>query len=162
MGFFISLKDKSRIDEVCSEIVRVKETSRFNFGIERIKGRIKLGGKGVAGVRLKESKDYCGAHAGPCKFTGIQEKHRKLKFLEGADWVAFNDMVNDILDRMGIEANVASSVCVIRKGLLRRTNYGSFGHGDFKKDEDAYAIVTSGKFKSSYPVGTPGNPNYVN
>ena len=160
MGFLITLKDKSRIHEVFKEICKVKETSRFNFGMEIIKGRIKLGGKGVTGIRLKEAKDYCGAHAGPCKFTGIKEKHKKMKFLEGADWVAFNDMINDILDRMGIEANVASSVCVIRKGLLRRTNYGSWGNGDFKKDEDAYAIVTSGKFKSNYPNGTPGVPSY--
>lgn len=71
-------------------------------------------------VRLKVRKPYCGNHPAHCETRGIVRKPRKLNFLEGADWVAFNDLLNDVLDSLAISATVKSSACLIRKGHLTK------------------------------------------
>lgn len=116
-------------------------------------------------IRLKESKPYCGNHPGPCLLsaTGVVHKNKKSVFLEGADWVAFNDMLNDILDEMDVEAYVASKTVVIRKGRLRRINYGMYefaeGHFDWDKEGTDNDYVDRCGMKSgpsTYPDSTPG------
>jgi hypothetical protein len=89
---------------------------------------IRLDGPGVVRldpVRLFEKKDYCGNHPGPCPVRfGGERPHRHFAYLEGADWVALNDLVNDVLDRLEVEARVASTTCVIRRNRRRRVHYG--------------------------------------
>jgi len=79
-------------------------------------------------VRLRRRKDYCGQHPGPC--LALFRRHRKSSCLEGTDWVAFNDLLNDVLDALGVDADVFSfnreSMCsryYIRRGTRRLTNY---------------------------------------
>ena len=89
---------------------------------------------------------------------------KKAKFLEGADWVEFNDMLNNICDKLGISANISSSVCIVRKGNLRRTIYGSYRlrpHGNYQwnyneKDEAWLDNLYGGAMISDFPEGTPG------
>jgi len=72
-------------------------------------------------------KEYCGNHMKACE--NPNKKHRHGTHLEGADWVEFNDMVNNALDALGVSANVASSKsmggCIVRKGDRRRIRYES-------------------------------------
>lgn len=58
---------------------------------------------------------------------------RMSKCLSHEDWIAFNELVNDWLDKAGLSAEVRSSSYVIRVPLKRRVTYspGNFaGAGD--------------------------------
>ena len=54
-------------------------------------------------VRLAKAKPYCGNHPGPCA-AGTRKK--RLTILEWDDWVAFHIIVNDVLDRLEVTADV--------------------------------------------------------
>lgn len=75
----------------------------------------------ITQVRLRAAKEFCGNHPAACEVGN--PNHRKGKYLEGADWVQFNDELNNILDRMNVSARVESAQVIVRKGELRRTNY---------------------------------------
>ncbi len=85
-----------------------------------------------------------------------------MNCLEGLDWVDFNDRLNDVLDALGISADVYSSVCNIRQGFNRRTvyNYESRGFQNiWLKTGDQYDYMNAiGRVApaSDYPSGTPG------
>ena len=135
-------------------------TSRFIADVEYTKGKYR--GLKIVNVRLKKSKPYCGNHPGECEFMGDLSKKRT--FLGGADWVEFNDLLNDTLDFYKISANIRSVVCIVRKGSLRRTHYWMFrpklgrtlqwnyDEGDryYTENLDGESIV------SVFPDGTPG------
>lgn len=114
----------------------------------------------IMDVRLRAKKLYCGNHPAACENTGA--KHKKLNYLEGADWVEFNDMVNTLLDIRKIGANVFTAVCVIRKGDFRRVNYGMDNTGRIAQWNKAggagdYVNYTQWKAPASeFPIGTPG------
>ena len=118
-------------------------------------------------VRLKESKHYCGNHPLPCPIRPFPKKHIHSTCLEGADWVAFNDMINDVLDNLGVSANVASSLVVIRKGNERCINYDSqvLSNGiDNEWTRDSHCFenrIGQVSPRSEYPNGTPGIPEYL-
>lgn len=73
-------------------------------------------------------------------------------------------MLNDVLDALNVSANVASSLCIIRKGALRRTEYHGhkLGNGldsEWNKDTDAqYYVDRRNRItsRSLYPKDTPG------
>ena len=85
-------------------------------------------------IRLAEAKEYCGNHPGECfvnPFVGEQKK-RKSRCLEWVDWVRFNNLLNDILNEMKMEANIWSrppekmdkgSIFWIRRNNQRRVIY---------------------------------------
>lgn len=63
----------------------------------------------VTEVRLRNAKHFCGQHPGPCPVLfGGPRPHRKHKFLEGLDWVGFNQMFNDLMDRKKIDCDFFS------------------------------------------------------
>lgn len=113
---------------------------------------------------MREGKDYCGQHGGPCQVPfGGPRPHKKSKCLEGLDWVSFNDMINDALDSIGHDGNVASSVCIIRKGRKRRMMYDCGGDGDWDKDtDDEFYTDNCGMppIISAHTEGTPGILGY--
>lgn len=124
-------------------------------------------------IRLKESKPYCGNHAGPCVEKNPEGKPDvKRKYLEGADWVAFNDMVNYALDVCAFPAEVDSIDCNMRHGKMRRISY--FMDPDSpERDRDFYREGFSSEYEdwtnplersewphSEYEDGTPGNPEW--
>lgn len=135
---------------------RVNNDSRFTCQIDDRNGHIKL-----RNIRLKESKLYCGNHPNECE-NNFGGSPRRGKYLEGADWVSVNDLINDICDNLNIEANIYTSVCWIRKGTRRRTHYGSSLQGfnwQWNKDEDGSCYEDyRGEMApdSTYPHGTPG------
>lgn len=114
----------------------------------------------IRNIRLRESRKYCGNHPNECEFPGAPL--RKAKYLEGADWVDFNDMINDILDAFAVDANVVTSVCKVRKNKQRRVYYGSYMRGRFwqwnmDEPDDCYENwIHREAPNSEYPFGTPG------
>lgn len=113
-------------------------------------------------VRLREKKRYCGSHPNSCEVEG----GRMGRYLEGADWVEFNDRINDVLDRLNVSARVYSGVCELREGRNRRINYGSHIINPYrglyewdKRGEDCDYEDYCGRIApaSSYPFGTPGS-----
>lgn len=108
-------------------ICRALDGSRFTYVIDIPKKRhIRL-----IGVRLRSRKEYCGNHPGACNLP--DRKHRITPYLEGADWVEFNDLLNQALDDLEMSCRIWSIACVIRIGRRRRTVYDQqrgFGAND--------------------------------
>lgn len=167
---FRSVTDKDRF---LVELMRFMETWRIK--VERIdqlqrKKRLEPDAKKASpvwivkllDVRLKTSKEYCGNHPESCEIGN--PRHTKARYLEGADWVEFNDTLNDILDRLELWADVASSLCVVRRGFMRRVEYDSdprFPKGNGRNAQWAREGVHEnwcGKQAepSWFPEGTPG------
>lgn len=144
------------IDEIANEFAN----SRFNI---RLGLDAKTHGISIQQVRLKEAKEYCGNHPKACERFHFGP-HRKLRCLEGADWVEFNDRLNDLLDRLGVDAVVAASRslgCIIRKGTRRRIEYRadkqlSNGTWQWNYDDPDECWGVGNKCPSRFPDGTPG------
>lgn len=139
------------------ELQRDISNSRFRAEVSTI-----YSGVDISQVRLRQAKGYCGNHAKACERPHVGGHHKHC-YLEGADWVEFNDLINDALDRLGAEVRVASSVCVLRKGRLRRIRYDSdnFVGGAWQWSKDGplehYAdYVGAIAPPSQFPIGTPG------
>jgi hypothetical protein len=133
----------------------IQNYSRFTASFEIVSDkRIR-----IRDVRLKDKKRYCGNHPNACDIEG----GRMGKFLEGLDWVEFNDRLNDVLDRLNLSARIFSDVCEVRDGRERRINYGSIYRHNFfeweKKGSPSDYEDWCGKKgapASDYPFGTPG------
>ena len=148
---FLSITDKQKFIPI---LLNKLNQSRFTAKISETKYKILLDK-----VRLKLPKPYCGNHCGPC-IVG-NNKHRKLNYLEGLDWVSFNDMINGLLDESNLSANVFSRICIVRKGFLRRTSYFGIDGGEFFKDDNnAYEDGRVKKINTKYQSGTPGIFDY--
>jgi hypothetical protein len=85
-------------------------------------------------VRLQKAKPYCGNHPGECQTHPIlgERVKRSGSWLEWDDWVAFNDLVNDVLDGLRACAEVWSvppekldkgKKFHIRRGRARRVKW---------------------------------------
>lgn len=117
-------------------------------------------------VRLTSKKQYCGNHPNECVLT--HDTHRNTRFLEGADWVEFNDTLNNILDKLNASADIYSKPLEIkdklfvRKGFERRINYDSKMVGRFfvwdgsGTESDYENFCNKIAPKSTFPEGTPG------
>jgi hypothetical protein len=146
--------------DVTNALREIINLSRFTAEVETHKHHVS-----IHKIRLRKSKDYCGNHPNACPVRPTGPKpHRHSTCLEGTDWVSFNDMVNNILDQMNVSANVASSLCIVRKGALRRNEYHghTLGNGiDREWDRDTTPenyVDNKGKppIISDYPKDTPG------
>jgi len=118
-------------------LVRKLKRSRFdvpayNVHYSNAGDRCRHGRLRIYGIRLKARKPYHGAGPVPSSQAMMRRgwgrggrKIAKMSFLEGADWVEFNDLLNDFCDELGICANIFSKVCSIRRGWFRRIAYES-------------------------------------
>lgn len=150
----------SDVNQLRYEILKAVENSRFTCEIEIRGSKLK-----ILMIRLREKKPYCGNHPNACEIGG--GPNRKGNWLEGADWVSWNDLLNDICDDLGVSCSISSTVCWIRRGNNRRINYGSHllsgnfirpvWEWDYVGEECDYEDHV-GRFCSpaSYPYGTPG------
>ena len=133
----------------------INDESRFKVEVRGRRGHFLL-----SKIRLKESKPWCGSHPLRCDENAT---NRKSTLLEGADWVEFNDRINDVLDRYEVSANIASAVCILRKEEQRRIYYGwhldAAGNPEWNMDEDEWGYSNYCgliALPSLYPDGTPG------
>jgi hypothetical protein len=149
----ITIKDGHNRENVGNVIFVALSKSRFTFELEHVsQKRLK-----IVKVRLRSSKAYCGNHPGACQRGG---KDRKGRFLEGADWVEFNDMLNDVLDKLKVDARVESSVVLVRRGRERCVEYfqqqGRGRNAEWEKT-GLYADYCGQEAPpSDFPEGTPG------
>lgn len=158
MAFEIKKISGASVLDVNIALAKALLISRFTARFERGKDKVT-----IHDIRLREAKDYCGNHPNACPIrpTGPRP-HKKMKYLEGADWIGFNDMLNDVLDSLSVSANVASSLCIIRKGNARRMRYvGHFlGNGidsEWNRDDTEYgSYLRKGHPPTDYPKDTPG------
>lgn len=109
-------------------------------------------------VKLAKSKLYCGNHPSACELGNKDDK--KSKHLEGADWVEFDDRLNDLLDTYCISADVGASV-IIRKGKKRCIEYRNgakplFGNYQWAKHGEYDDYCGRKAPRSHFPEGTPG------
>lgn len=150
----IRFDDPSRMVGMVLAIERALASSRFT-----IDPAITFEGKAtikLRSVRLRQAKPYCGNHAGPCR-VGRPSQHRRLRYLEGADWVEFNDLINNVLDQCEVSAKAWTSVCVIRVGRCRRVEYnGYILNGEWHKTGKHEDWCGRAAPRSTYPSGTPG------
>lgn len=128
----------------------------------------------IVGVRLKRKKFYCGQHAGPCQ-ARIRTTHPLASYLEGADFVGFNDMLNDLCDKYQIEANIWSTReshgrLYLRRGRDRCNYYecdhitGQHWHANERSSTSFYADHFGDPNpapRSEYTDGTPGIPAWL-
>ncbi len=139
-------------------------------------------------VRLRLRKPWCGQHAGPCQGNRKNTYgHRGAILLEGADWVGWNDGLNDILDRLKIDADVWTSNkeaakrrgrdgamvginrFYLRRGRRRRVTYFADCHSQFFNvmhwvegtDADFEDYCGKKAPRSRYEEGTPGIPCWM-
>lgn len=125
----------------------------------------------ISGPRLLRKKFYCGQHAGPCR-AGVRRRHPLGSWLEGADFVAFDDMLNDLCDKYQIEAEIWSTResigrLYLRDGKLRRNRYynpcgvahwmGGRHRSDFI---DRFGNPEPAE-RSDFTAGTPGIPEWL-
>jgi hypothetical protein len=98
--------------------------------------------------------------------------HRHSRCLEGTDWVAFNDLLNDVLDRLGLDADAWSynreahgGRYYIRRGRRRRVRYdeawaagvfGAFRRWAKAGPDDFEDHCGREAPRSELPEGTPG------
>jgi hypothetical protein len=122
--YTIRIKDGSRAKPVIHALEKKVAKSRFTATFESAP-RNEIW---VKPVRLRASKLYCGQHPGECA-VGAK---RKARFLEWDDWVQFNNLVNDVLDSLGVNADVWTNPqepvdrgrkFFVRLGLSRRTRW---------------------------------------
>ena len=145
--------------------------TRFTIGELRIKQTRTRSTLSFHAIRLKKSKPYCGNHPAGCELATGRTPSRR-NFLEGADWVAFNDLLNDCADSLSLSCNISSAFVDIRQGPCRRTYYdadwNSRNHftgivqrwekiGPPEHYEDRRGQPAT---RSNYPAGTPGIDTY--
>ena len=124
-------------------------------------------------IRLRHVKDYCGQHAFSCAVANPGRppgRHRHAAYLEGADWVAFNDMVNDVLDDLNVSAEVWSDARNVERGVSVRHGFrrcveyqASLAQGGDWLREGVFADWRKRKKRrrAKYPAGTPGLAKYL-
>ena len=160
---------------LASDLRQLANSSRFSFEVVLPRSasynqRIEL-----KSIRLKTSKEYCGSHPGACELAFRQHKNRK--YLEGADWVQFNDMLNIYMDANQISCVIWSNPVErqnsqrgerlrIRIGMHRRINYDMrpsegpfFGNATWELNGEIKDFVIADKnltCYSAFPEGTPG------
>jgi hypothetical protein len=124
MPYTISIMDSNSPTLAHGWLTEALQASRFKARLEVNAGDIE-----VTAVRLKRAKPYCGQHPGPCQLGGPR---RSGTWLEWDDWVEFNGLVNDVLDKHSVSALVFSlpqealdkgKQMVVRRGLKRRHKY---------------------------------------
>lgn len=162
MAYEIKHFPLEKMGDIIHALENALQQSRFTADICPHRSKITM-----HNIRLRESKPYCGNHPYPCPVNpfGFERPHRKDKRLEGADWVAFNDMINDTLDNLKILATVKSRVCLIRKGAERCVRYTGHTmngiHYEWDYDSGCFENrIGLHKKQSSYPNGTPGIPTW--
>jgi len=85
-------------------------------------------------IRLMKAKPYCGNHPGECVAVGRRTKagaKPASNCLEWEDWVRFHEVVNNVLDRYHVSADVTTAgadvdqgrLLFCRRGLKRRLRY---------------------------------------
>ncbi len=177
MAIEIKVHAPQDVNAVRSAIIQNLLASRFSadFRIGKVKRKEAKTISGIItvhDVRLLQSKPYCGSHPAGCENPVVAGKKKpfgggKTKYLEGSDWIAFNDLMNDALDSLSVAADIGSFVCEIRRGSQRRIRYDyhldSRNQPEWDKSGESYDYADHcGKEPpvTEFPEDTPGSPGW--
>jgi hypothetical protein len=162
------IKTKSELAPIREAILAELEQSRFTARVYELNHYRYRTCLCIDTIRLRHPKLYCGQHPGPC-LALFPKPERRYAYLEGADWIGWNDMLNTVLDRLGVEAKVWSlnreaikSYFLIRDGCRRRVCYeyevvglNAVGWAEASDDDFEHWIGKEAP-RSCFPDGTPG------
>jgi hypothetical protein len=162
MPFTIALPKDSKItaQRLVSAIDRHLESSRFTAGLEIVASPARAYGSGIVvrPVRLRQAKPYCGQHPGECQvpFGGADRPKRKARYLEWEDWVEFNGVLNDVMDKLGVKADAWSvpmeAIDKGKKMYIRRIENGRRHRYEW---EEEYRGDLGGRSIRIWNHGTP-------
>lgn len=114
--------------EVLSSYVKTSRSDRSDiFNKYNCKNVYSVPGSFLKKIRLNKAKPYCGNHPGECLNPFV--KKPVATYLEWDDWVAFHSLVNKVLNKFKVYANVwtlpfdVKGKMWIRKGLTARKRY---------------------------------------
>lgn len=155
-------------EKIVAALRQSEKSSRFVWRIDR-RDTPKFKQVHLYEIRLKQAKDNCGQHPGPCILNS--KPHRRRTTLEGLDWVGWNDGLNDICDKRGWSVDIWSyniesteGRFFIRRGVERRVRYdcslrNEFGGLLWVTDPNSFENWCDRSApRSVYPSGTPGIP----
>ncbi len=144
MVYSIQIKSNTDLDKVVSSINKVLDRDgRFTCALTPASDRLVT----ICRVRLTEAKQYCGQHPGPCL---IDRPKKNARYLESEDWIAFNGLVNDALDKVGVSADVWSTPMeTLDKGRKLWTRHGTqrrerYDYVEREFNGRFFAVVTHG------------------
>ena len=156
MAYTICVKKggREKRDRVLSELMARVERSMFRATLTAM-GEDSIR---VKPVRLKVAKPYCGNHPGECQvspFTGPTKKPN-AKWLEWNDWVQFHKLINAVLNRLRVDADVWSNPADvrgkmwIRKGRFPRVRWDwTETHTSYGRPIRTWNQGTEDQFKQS-------------
>lgn len=125
MPYSIKILDGKNADTIQTKLLSVVSKDARFVVKSCVSGQIIL----LNRVRLSFPKEYCGNHPGECVVTFFPQKKMKARYLEWDDWVIFHGLVNDVLDKLNVSADVwskpqdAKGKFWMRKGSARRLKY---------------------------------------
>jgi hypothetical protein len=126
------------IIRLVAELVRVSKGHGFTFELvqrrtyQGLRGIKTIGDPGwrnivaLNRIRLEKAKPYCGQHPGECVLGGPKMKSR---LLEWDDWIRFNNLMNDVVERTELDCDIWSNprdtrgTFYIRRRNSRRVRY---------------------------------------
>lgn len=112
MAYTIQFLDNkpAKFEKVFNELpLRFEKDGRFKAQFQKSEtktSKITLQTIVISKVRLTKNKEYCGNHPGECPISN--EPKKKMSFLEWEDWINFNNIINKILNKFKVNANVWS------------------------------------------------------
>lgn len=152
MPYTIKPELRPAVGSLCERIfdkltLAIREDGRFRCDLANCGGHIE-----VTRVRLTKAKEYCGQHAGPCQVNRfVQRKRKVMTYLEFDDWIAFHGVVNDVLDKLKVEADVFTRPLETRgKMFVRRVRLGRRVVYDYDVVDVSY-----GREVHAWNLGTP-------
>lgn len=131
----IDLNDTTPREQIIHALkLKLHEDGRFRADFSETLGLQRRAAIRVDRVRLTQKKAYCGQHAGPCDLGAPGNARKKYShYLEWWDWIEWNNLVNDVLDDLGVDADVWSlphgmdidqgKRFYVRRGRMRRYRY---------------------------------------
>ena len=151
MAYTIKPEHFRKCDRIIERLDRaIRVDKRFMFEPMNLGDRIE-----IRKVRLLKAKPYCGQHAGPCQTRfGGNPPLRNSRYLEAEDWIAFHDVINDVLDKLKLRADVWS-LPQDNKGKfwIRRVELGRRVRWDYADDG------TRRKYGQEHNVFNTGTPD---
>jgi hypothetical protein len=153
----------SKREQVLTALATRLENSKFRATILSL-GEASLG---LKPVRLRTKKPYCGNHPGECPLGGPPKKN--ATYLEWEDWVQFHKLVNAVLNRLRVSADVWSTPLDVRGKMWIRKGKAPRIRWDWTEELNRYGRAvrvwnqgTPDQFKTITHSPTLGTEHHAN
>lgn len=105
--YTIKVHGRHGLNRIFRELHRSIEQSPFRAGLSMDEESREFH---LKPIRLRTPKEYCGQHPGECQVNPFWPNRKKPRttHLEWNDWIQFNHLVNRVLTRLRVSADVWS------------------------------------------------------